>query len=48
MSKPSLYNLCRNNTFEKRQVQSVYHGTESLSFLDPKLWNLVKVELKQF
>ena len=36
--KISLYNLRRNNTFERRQVHSVYHGTESLSFLGPKIW----------
>ena len=42
-----LYNLRRNNTFERRQVHSVYHGTESLSFLGPKIWDLVPLELKQ-
>ena len=45
--KTSLYNLRRNDTFEKRKVYSVYHGTESLSFLGPKIWDLVPVELKQ-
>ena len=45
--KISLYNLHRNNTFERRQVDSVYHGTESLSFLGPKIWDLVPLELKQ-
>ena len=45
--KISLYNLRRNNTFERRQVHSVYHGTESLSFLYPKSWDLVPLELKQ-
>ena len=47
VSKTSSYNLRRNDTFEKRKVHSVYHGTESLSFLGPKLWDLVPVELKQ-
>ena len=37
----------RDLTFEKRKVHSVYHGTESLSFLGPKIWRLVPVELKQ-
>ena len=46
--KISLYNLRRNNTFERRQVHSAYHGTESLSFLAPKSWDLVRLELKQF
>ena len=44
--KISLYNLRRNNTFERRQVHSVYHGTESLSFLGPEIWDLVPLELK--
>ena len=43
----SSYNLRRNHTFEKRNVHSLYHGTESLSFLGPKIWYLVPVELKQ-
>ena len=47
MSKTSLYNLGRNDNFEKRKVYSVYQGTESLSFLGPKIWDLVPVELKQ-
>ena len=44
--KISLYNLRRNNTFERRQVHSVYHGTELISFLGPKIWDLVLLELK--
>ena len=47
VSKTSSYNLRRNDTFEKRKVHSVYHGTESLSLLGPKIWDLVLVELKQ-
>ena len=45
--KISSYNLGRNNTFQRRQVHSVYHSTESLSFLGPKIWDLVPLELKQ-
>ena len=45
--KVGLYNLCRMNTFERRQVHSVYHSTESLSILGPKMWDLVSLELKQ-
>ena len=40
VSKTSSYNLRRNNTFERHRVHSVYHGTESLSFLGPKIWDL--------
>ena len=45
--KISLYNLRRNSTFERRQVHSVYHGAELLSFLGLKIWDLVPLELKQ-
>ena len=45
--KIGFYNLHRNNTFERSQVHSVYHNTESLSFLGPKIWDLVPLELKQ-
>ena len=41
-------NFRRNDTFEERQVHSVCDGTESLSFLGPKIWDLVPVELKQW
>ena len=47
VSKTSLYNLLRNNTFEIRQVHldSVQQGTETLSFLGLKILDLVPVEL---
>ena len=47
MCKTSSYNLRRNDTFEKRIVHSVYHGTESSSPLCSKTWDLVPVELKR-
>ena len=47
VSKISLHNLRRNNTFERPQVPSVYLGTESLSFLGPEIWDIVPLELKQ-
>ena len=45
--KRTSYNLRRNDTFERRQVHSVYNGTESLSFLGPKIWDLVPTEIKE-
>ena len=45
--KTSLYNLHKNDTYERCQVHSIYHVTESLSLLHPKIWNLIPVELKQ-
>ena len=47
VSKTSSYNLPKSDTFEKRKMHSVHHGTEGLSFLGPKIWDLVSVELKQ-
>ena len=43
--KISSSNLRRNNTFQRRQVHSAYHSTESLSFLGSKIWDLVPMEL---
>ena len=42
-----MFKIRRNNTFERRHVHSAYHGTESLSFLGPEIWDLVPLELKQ-
>ena len=47
VSKTSLRDFRRKFFFEKRQVHSVYHSTESLLLLGPKIWALVPVELKQ-
>ena len=41
------FNLRTNSSFSVRQVHSVYHGTESLSFLGPKIWELVPDDIKQ-
>ena len=41
------YNLRANSNFSSRQVHSVYHSTESLSFLGPKIWKLVPEDTKQ-
>ena len=40
------YNLRSDNNCASRHVNSVYHGTESLSFLGPKIWEQVPPELK--
>ena len=41
------YNLRTSNNFVSRPVHSVYHGTESLSFLGPKIWDLVPLEIQE-
>ena len=29
-------------------VRSVFRGSESISYLDPKIWDIVPLELKEF
>lgn len=41
------YNLRTSSNFYSRQVHSVYNGTESLSFLGPKIWELVPEDIKK-
>ena len=42
----SPYDLNNNNSIKRRRVNSVWHGTESLSYLGPKIWDLVPNETK--
>ena len=41
------YNLKHRSYFSMPNVKSVYHGSESLSKLGPRIWNLVPDTLKQ-
>ena len=43
----STYNLRNRNFYRSRKVNSVYNGTESLSYLGPKIWDLVPPEIKE-
>ena len=40
------YNLRRNPHFSSRNIHSVYNGSESISFLGPKIWDLVPQDIK--
>ena len=40
LQKPSQYNLRQQTEFGIPSVQSVYHGSESISYLGLKAWNL--------
>ena len=40
------YNLRSDYTLERRQDYTVYHGSESLSYLAPKLWDLLPSSIK--
>ena len=41
------YNLRSNSNLAVPNVKSVFHGSESISYLGPKIWNIVPLELKQ-
>ena len=40
------YNLRNYNGFRLPFARTVYHGTESISYLGPKIWDIVPTELK--
>ena len=42
------YNLRSTYEFKLENVLSVHYGTESFSFLGPKIWELVLLEIKSF
>ena len=44
--KMSPHDLLNNNFFKRRRVNSVWHGTESVSYLGPKVWDLVPNEIQ--
>ena len=46
VSRP--YNFHRNDTLQRRRVNSVKHCTESISFLGPKTWDLVPSDLNYY
>ena len=41
------YNLRINSDFAMPNVMSVFHGSESISYLGPKIWDIVPFELKE-
>ena len=43
----SSYDLLNSNSLKRRTVKSVWHGTESVSYLGPKIWDLVPNEIKE-
>ena len=46
-TRTSSYNLQKNPSFYVRKVHLLYRNTESLSFLGPKIWELVPDDIKQ-
>ena len=35
------YNFRQNSTFETRNIKSVFYGSETISFIRPKIWQLL-------
>ena len=46
-SRSNDYNLRQFSQFELPNIRSVFRGTESISFLGPKTWNIVPNEFKK-
>ena len=44
VSRP--YNFRRNDTLQRRRVNYIRHGTESISFFGPEIWDLVPSDIK--
>ena len=42
------YNLSRNYTLERKRDHTVYHGSESVSSLAPKLWKLLSNSIRSY
>ena len=40
------YDLCNNNSFQRRGVNVVWYGTELASYIDPKIWDLVPSQIE--
>ena len=40
------YNFRKNSTFETRNIKSVYYDSETISFLGPKIWELLPSNIK--
>ena len=40
------YNLRQTSQFSTDPIQSVYNGTESASYLGPKIWEQIPAEIK--
>ena len=46
-SSNSNYNLHYQSEFSRPLVKSAFNGTETISYLCPRIWDLVPLEIKQ-
>ena len=44
--KKTKYHLCKGNKLISRNVKTVYYGTEGISYLAPKTWELISKVIK--
>ena len=40
------YKFRKNSTFETRKIKSVYYGSGKISFLGPKIWEILPSNIK--
>ena len=40
------YNIKNNSTFETRNRESIFYGSEKIPFLRPKIWELLPSNIK--
>ena len=40
------YTFRKNSTLETRNIKSVYYGSETISFIGPKIWELLPSNIK--
>ena len=45
--RSTLYNLKRKGEFKKISVKTMYYGTENLTFLRPRIWEIVPDYIKK-
>ena len=45
--KMNLSDLSNNNSFKRRGTNSIWRGTELLSYLGSKIWDLVTNDIKE-
>ena len=41
------YNFRQNRDFRMRSVKLVYHGSKSISYLGPEIWEIVPAKIKE-
>ena len=41
------YNLRSNSNFLVPNVKFLFHGSDSISYIGPKIWDIVPLELKE-